>query len=116
MRPSLCLLGTDPRVLAIGMRAIENNIALAGIWAPDHNQALVASLTLGCCAFPQAAEPLSQAHWVVHSQWEGPLPEGVQALDVTPLQIEGRRLVGPIFSDAWQKWLVGVGFELVHVG
>ncbi len=116
MNPSLALLGVDPRVLTIGMRAIEHNIPLAGIWAGDHNQALLASLRLGCCAFPRAAEPLSHAYWVVHSELDGPLPEGLQALDVTMLHMDGRQLRGPVLSESWEKWLLGLGFETVQAG
>ncbi|MBT9583448.1 hypothetical protein IV102_08860 [bacterium] len=116
MKPSLALMGIDPRVLAIGLRAVEHNIPLAGLWAADHNQALIASLRLGCCAFPRAAEPLSQAHWVVHSELEGPLPEGLQALDVTHLELDGAQLLGADFSESWKKWLRGLGFEPVQLG
>jgi hypothetical protein len=116
MRPSLVLLGVDPRVLAIGMRALDHNIPIAGIWATSHNEALIASLRLGCCAYPCAAEPLSQAHWVVYSELEGALPEGLQALDVRPLDLQGRQVRGPGMSDCWQEWLLGLGFEPVQVG
>jgi len=115
MRPSLVLLGTDERVIQIGLRAAENNIALAGIWDPDHNRALLASLRLGCCAFPDPAEPLSQAHWVVFGCSQVALPPQMMALDVSPLQIDGLRLNGPLSPD-WAKWLVGIGFEPEKLG
>lgn len=115
MKPALALLGLDARVLAIGQRAVECNIPLTGIWADDHNGALTASLRLGCCAFPRAAEPLSQAHWVVYSQTDGPLPEGVQTLDVRELQIEASRVSGSL-SPGWSKWLIELGFEPVQEG
>lgn len=115
MRPSLALLGTDERVLLIGLKAAEHNIALAGIWDPDHNQALLASLRLGCCAFPDPAEPLSQAHWVVSSCSQVALPSQIMALDVSCLEINGSRLKGPLCSD-WAKWLVSIGFEPEKLG
>lgn len=116
MKPALALLGLDERVLAIGQRAVEHNIPLAGIWADNHNGALTASLRLGCCAFPRAAEPLSQAHWVVYSQVDGEIPPGVQALDVRCLQLDGHRVSGPNLDPAWCKWLIELGFEPLPEG
>lgn len=116
MKPALALLGLDERVLAIGQRAVECNIPLTGIWADDHNGALIASLRLGCCAFPRAAEPLSQAHWVVFSQTDGDISPQLQALDVRSLHLEGRRVSGPNLDPAWCKWLIELGFEPLPVG
>lgn len=116
MRPSLALLGVDPRVLEVGMRAVRHNIPIAGLWAQDHNQALVSSLRLGCCAFPRAAEPLAQAHWVIYSETDGPLPDGCQALNVTQLEFLGDQIAGPGLSEDWQKWLRGLGFQPVQGG
>lgn len=111
MKPALALMGLDERVLAIGQRAVECNLPLTGIWAPDHNQALIASLRLGCCAFPDPAEPLSAATWVIFSQNDGEIPPDMQALDVRSLQLEGRRVTGPNLDAAWCKWLIELGFE-----
>ena len=116
MKPALALMGLDERVLAIGQRAVECNVPLSGIWAADHNQALIASLRLGCCAFPGAREPLSQAHWVVFSENEGEIPPGMQALDVRPLQLNGRRISCPNLDPSWCKWLIELGFEPLPEG
>ncbi|MFN8610501.1 MAG: hypothetical protein U0931_23380 [Vulcanimicrobiota bacterium] len=116
MKPALALLGLDERVLAIGQRAVECNIPLAGIWAPDHNQALIASLRLGCCAFPEPREPLAQANRVLFSEGQPDFPAGMQALDVRCLQLEGRRVSGPNLDSAWCKWLIELGFEPVPAG
>jgi hypothetical protein len=116
MKPALALMGLDERVLAIGQRAVECNVPLSGLWATDHNQALIASLRLGCCAFPQAREPLAQAHWVIYSETEGDFPAGMQALDVRALQLEGRRVSGPNLDACWCKWLIELGFEPVPAG
>lgn len=116
MRPSLALLGVDPRVLEVGMRAVRQNIPIAGLWAPDHNQALVASLRLGCCAFPRAAEPLAAAHWVVYSELDGALPQGLQALNVAQCELDENVLRCPGLTPDWEKWLRGLGFQPVQVG
>lgn len=116
MKPALALFGLDERVLAIGQRAVECNVPLSGIWAGDHNQALIASLRLGCCAFPDAAEPLAAAHWVVFSETSMDFPSDMQALDVRSLQLEGRRVSGPNLDPAWCKWLSELGFEPLPVG
>ncbi|MBX3170852.1 MAG: hypothetical protein KF760_25825 [Candidatus Eremiobacteraeota bacterium] len=116
MKPALALLGLDERVLAIGQRAVECNLPLSGIWAGDHNQALIASLRLGCCAFPDAAEPLSSAHWVVYSETGGDFPAGMQALDVRCLHIQGRRVSGPNLDPGWCQWLIELGFEPLPEG
>ncbi len=109
-------MGLDERVLAIGQRAVECNLPLTGIWAEDHNLALIASLRLGCCAFPDAAEPLAAAHWVVYSQTSGDFPPGMQALDVRSLHLDGRRVCGPNLDPCWCKWLIELGFEPGPVG
>jgi len=111
VKPTLALLGLDQRVLLIGQRAVEHNIELAGIWSSDHNSALTASLKLGCCAFPRAAEPLSQAHWVVYSETDGPLPANLRALNVAGLQIINDRFSGRELSEEWRKWLADLGFD-----
>jgi hypothetical protein len=116
VKPALALMGLDERVLAIGQRAVECNVPLSGIWADDHNAALIASLRLGCCAFPDAAEPLSSATWVVYSQNDMEFPPNMQALDVRSLQLEGRRVSGPNLDPAWCKWLSELGFEPLPVG
>lgn len=114
MRPQVALLGLDPRVLAIGFQALSENFPLAGIWASDHNEALLASLRLGCCAFPDPHEVVRQAHWIVFSEWPDSMPG--QGLDVRTLELEGKKLRACGLSSEWQRWLSGLGFEVASSG
>lgn len=117
MKPGLALLGLDPRVLALGRRALEHNVPILGIWAPDHNQALLASLQLGCCAFPCAEEPVSQAGRLLYSElpasWVKPLEGG---LDVNLLECSSTQIKAPQLSADWVIWLEELGFEVVSPG
>ena len=118
MSGCLVLLGTDPRVLSIGLQAVQHNVPLAGLWASQHDAALLASLRLGCCAFPEAEEPLSQAARVVYSELP---PQGLSgqlpALGVNDLKVSGLSLhCSTELSIEWQNWLRGLGFEIVFEG
>lgn len=117
MRTALALFGTDPRVMDIGLKAVHHNLPIAGIWAADHDNALLASLRLGCCAFAQADEPLRSARWVVHSELPGTgIAADIQFLDVQGLTIDGLTLTGAGISDEWLSWLAALGFKIVSEG
>lgn len=115
---ALALLGTDPRVLAIGLQAVRRNVPLTGIWAPNHDEALLASLPLGCCAFASPEEPLRSAEWILYSALpELPLPERARSLAVEGLTVSGVRLVSSHqLGMEWQNWLRALGFEIVCSG
>jgi hypothetical protein len=107
------LLGVDPLVLELGLRAVERNQSLRGIWATEHDAALLASLRLGCCAFPDAREPLRDSALAIYSELPpGGLPEGIRGLDVRFLQREGDRLMANGLDAEWQSWLRALGFEV----
>lgn len=96
MNENLALLGLDPAVLEFGQRALHANVGIAGVWSSDHNAALLESLRLGCCAYPDAQELVGRAQRVVFSQIPpGGLPADKPCLDLTS---------GVIPAD-WDKWL-----------
>jgi hypothetical protein len=117
VKAAVAFLGTDPRVLEIGLRAVQHNVPIAGIWSADHDEALVASLRLGCCAFPDAQEPLRSAGWVVHSELSPvPVSGNVRCLDVHRLQLDGCTLRGHGISLEWLSWLSAIGFNIASEG
>lgn len=59
------ILGTGSLGTALGILLTRCNWPLAGIWSRSHDRALTASLHLGCNAFPEPDEPVSQASLVL---------------------------------------------------
>lgn len=59
------ILGTGALGTALGILLTRANWPLAGVWSRNHDHALTASLRLGCCAFPQPDEPVSQSSLVL---------------------------------------------------
>lgn len=55
------ILGTGAVGTALGILLARANWPLAGVWSRNHDNALTASLRLGCSAFPEPAEPLSHS-------------------------------------------------------
>lgn len=113
----LALLGLDERVLLIGQRALQRNIPIVGIWAQDHNQALIASLHFGCCAFASALEPLQQAQRVLFSESPGlEWPSHLTCLDVRQLECSQNRVSLSRPEADWQDWFSALGFEVTVTG
>jgi hypothetical protein len=85
---AILLAGASPLVAALGVRLARANWPLAGIWDADHEQALTASLRVGCCAFPDAAEPLARAGFVLLGQerpdWLTPPPAAIVLVATWP--------------------------------
>jgi len=113
----LALVGLDERVLLVGQRALERNVPIVGLWATDHNQALIASLRFGCCAFASPLEPLQQAQRVLFSESPGvEFPAHLICLDVRQLECSGERVSLSRPEVHWQDWLTALGFEVVVAG
>lgn len=61
----MTLLGVGTRILALGRLAVRADWPLVGIWGRSHRRALEATLLLGCPAFPDPCEPVSDSRLVL---------------------------------------------------
>lgn len=64
-KEALAVLGTDEKAVAFAVEAARANVPIAGVHDPDHRLALLASLRIGCCAFPDPAEACATARWIL---------------------------------------------------